>query len=202
MIVAYHVSFGAYGFWLPNDPRGSWSTFVGKWELYRAAGKATTTFETRSVAHQPHDRALRLGAKRTLERPPVEFNGPQRLTVGHAIGTYARKSGLDVWACAVMPDHIHLVFASHRLAPKAIVNKLKGAITNELVEKGVHPFQHLKLPNEPPPKCFAQGEWVIFLDWEDIAWHVEYVENNPVKAGLPRQDWDFAHCPDIGMGGG
>lgn len=24
-----HVIFGAYGFWLPNDPRGSWSEFVG-----------------------------------------------------------------------------------------------------------------------------------------------------------------------------
>jgi hypothetical protein len=28
MIRASHVIFGAYGFWLPNDPRGSWSTFV------------------------------------------------------------------------------------------------------------------------------------------------------------------------------
>jgi len=23
-IIAYHIVFGAYGFWLPNDPRGSW----------------------------------------------------------------------------------------------------------------------------------------------------------------------------------
>jgi hypothetical protein len=28
MILGYHVIFGAYGFWLPNDPRGSWSDFV------------------------------------------------------------------------------------------------------------------------------------------------------------------------------
>ncbi len=40
MALAYHVIFGTYGFWLPNDPRGSWSTFVGSWELYRF-GKAT-----------------------------------------------------------------------------------------------------------------------------------------------------------------
>src|SRR4051812_39201122 len=32
MIVGYHVIFSAYGFWLPNDPRGSWSDFVGSWE--------------------------------------------------------------------------------------------------------------------------------------------------------------------------
>jgi hypothetical protein len=28
-VLAYHVVLGAYGFWLPNDPRGSWSDFVG-----------------------------------------------------------------------------------------------------------------------------------------------------------------------------
>jgi hypothetical protein len=33
MIHAYHVVFGTYGFWLPNDPRGFWSDFVGAWEL-------------------------------------------------------------------------------------------------------------------------------------------------------------------------
>ena len=31
MILGFHVVFGAYGFWLPNDPRGSWSDFVGSW---------------------------------------------------------------------------------------------------------------------------------------------------------------------------
>ena len=35
MIRASHVIFSAYGFWLPNDPRGSWSDFVGSWELQR-----------------------------------------------------------------------------------------------------------------------------------------------------------------------
>jgi len=40
MVRAYHVIFCAYGFWLPNDPRGSWSDFVRSWELLRF-GKAT-----------------------------------------------------------------------------------------------------------------------------------------------------------------
>ena len=36
MVRAYHAVFTAYGFWLPNDPRGSWSDFVRSWELFRA----------------------------------------------------------------------------------------------------------------------------------------------------------------------
>ncbi len=44
MIHAYHVIMGAYGFWLPNDPRGSWSAFVGAGNLSdseRLHGRAT-----------------------------------------------------------------------------------------------------------------------------------------------------------------
>jgi REP element-mobilizing transposase RayT len=195
VIVGYHVSFGAYGFWLPNDPRGSWSEFVGKWELYRVAGEATKTIETRSLAHRPHDREKRLAAKAILDRPPVQFTAEQTVVIGRGLQAYVEKSGLPVWACAVMPDHVHIVFGLHRLDPEAVVNKLKGAATTELVRAGVHPFQHLKPPDGRPPKCFERGEWVIFLDPEDVAWHIEYVESNPIKAGLPSQRWEFVRPP-------
>lgn len=54
MILASHVIFGTYGFWLPNDPRGSWSDFVGSWELARF-GRATKVTTRRSLAREPHD---------------------------------------------------------------------------------------------------------------------------------------------------
>jgi hypothetical protein len=44
MIHGYQVIWGTYGFWLPNDPRDSWSDFVGSWELVRF-GKATKSLE-------------------------------------------------------------------------------------------------------------------------------------------------------------
>ena len=40
MVIAYHLILSAYGFWLPNDERGSWSDFVRSYELY-AFGPAT-----------------------------------------------------------------------------------------------------------------------------------------------------------------
>ena len=43
-----------------------------------------------------------------------------------------------------------------------------------------------------PPKVFARGLWKVFLD---IAAHIErairYVENNPLREGLPPQRWPF-----------
>lgn len=34
MALGSHIILSAYGFWLPNDPRGPWSDFVGAYELY------------------------------------------------------------------------------------------------------------------------------------------------------------------------
>ena len=91
MIAGYHVIFGAYGFWLPNDPRGAWSNFVGSWELFRY-GPATKTDETRSVAYRDHDRDLRLAAKRALKRPPSNSaaSRPGRLPEGSPSMSNAR----------------------------------------------------------------------------------------------------------------
>src|SRR3982750_1809984 len=108
MIVGYHVIFSTYGFWLPNDPRGSWSDFVGAWELFRAGGKATTTTERRALHRDPHDRAKRLATKKKLERPAVWFTGQQAWAACQGFGEYVRKSGLPVWACAIMPNHVHM----------------------------------------------------------------------------------------------
>jgi hypothetical protein len=52
MIVGYHIILGTYGFWLPIDPRGSWSDFVGSRELF-PYGPATKTTEMRSALPRP-----------------------------------------------------------------------------------------------------------------------------------------------------
>jgi len=108
MIVGYHIIFGAYGFWLPNDQRGSWSVFVGSWELFRH-GCAKRTTEDRSTAYVPHDHARRIAAKELLKYPPVQFTGLQARAVGRGFANYFKRSGLRVWACAILPDHVHLV---------------------------------------------------------------------------------------------
>ena len=75
MILAYHLIMTMYGFWLPNDPRGSWSEFVRAWELFRFGGPATKTILRRSLARDPHDVAKRLEMKRHLARDPVLLSG-------------------------------------------------------------------------------------------------------------------------------
>jgi REP element-mobilizing transposase RayT len=191
MLLGNHVIFGARGFWLPNDPRGSWSEFVGSWELFRY-GRATTTTERRSVAYRPHDHALRQEAKTALKYPAVQFSGIQARAIGEGFARYVKSSGLVVWACAILPDHIHLVLGRHRLFVEQLVIQLKGAATERLIEAGIHPHGHVTDRQGRTPKCFARGEWKGFIDrLEDVPRAIGYVGDNPEKEGKPAQRWSF-----------
>ncbi len=155
-------------------------------------GAATKTTETRSLAYRDHDRDLRLKAKQALKYPPVRFTGIQARAVGRGFARYVERSGLPVWACAILPEHIHLVVGRFRLPIEQVVIQLKGEATQRLLEEGIHPFGHLRESNGRPPKCFARGEWSVFLETpEDIERAIAYVANNPGKEGLKPQTWPF-----------
>ena len=191
MVLGYHVIFGAYGFWLPNDPRGSWSEFVGAWELFLAGGRATKTTETCSLARRPHDRGRRLATKEQLSRPAVKFTGVQARAIGRGFDQYVAESGLRVWACSILPEHVHLVVGRFRLSIEQVVIQLKGAATRQLVDEGLHPFGHLAAGGRPP-KCWSRGEWKVFIrDPAHLASAIQYVGKNPVKEGKPPQRWRF-----------
>src|SRR5437016_1521710 len=106
MVLGYHVIFGAYGFWLPNDPRGSWCDFVASWELFRF-GKATKTDSRKSVAEVAHDRELREAAKEALKYPAVHFSGIQAQAIGAGFAESVRKGKVVVWACSILSEHVH-----------------------------------------------------------------------------------------------
>lgn len=194
MIVGYHVIFSVYGFWLPNDPRGSWSDFVGSWELFRY-GPATKTTERCSLAHRPHDRALRQAAKSALKYPPVQFNGLQARAVARGFAGYVARTGLPVWACAILPDHVHLVVGRPGMTVERLVIQLKGDATQQLEREGIHPLARWKREGDRVPKCWVRGQWKVFLDPEDVPRAIQYVEDNPLKEHKRPQRWTFVTAP-------
>jgi REP element-mobilizing transposase RayT len=190
MILAYHAIFGAYGFWLPNDPRGSWSDFVGAWELVRF-GKATKTTARQSVAHASHDRQLREAAKRALKFPPVQFSGRQALAVAEGFDRARSESGYRIHACAILPEHVHLVIGRNeeRLVER-MVGHLKTRATQQLAVEGLWPADRRPVRGE--------NTWKVFLDThEDIAAAIQYVEDNPGKEGKRKQHWSFVVPLDV-----
>src|SRR5438094_915995 len=77
-----------------------------------------------------------------------------------------RESKLTVWACSILPAHVHLVIARHRYFVEQVVILLKSAATNQLISEGLHPFKHLAQPGVAVPDCWARGEWKVFLNSE------------------------------------
>jgi REP element-mobilizing transposase RayT len=182
MVLGYHVIFGAYGFWLPNDPRRSCSDFVASWELSRF-GKATTVNTRRSLAHVEHDGRRRQDAKRALKHPPAMFSGVQARSIGRGFARACAESGYVPHACSILPEHVHLVIGRHDRQVERIIGHFKTRATQQLKADGVW---------SPPRPVWAAKGWTVFLDTRhDIARAVGYVEANPQREGKPPQRWAF-----------
>jgi REP element-mobilizing transposase RayT len=190
-MIGSHLIISAYGFWLPNDPRGSGSDFVRKFDLFRY-GPATKIAAGRSVAAKRHDVRLRLRTKDELKFPPVLFTGAQARAIGVGFAAYAQQAKIAIWACSIMPDHVHLVLGPVAIDLDRGMGQLKGAATRQLLEEGMHPFAAHRKPEEAPPCCWARKGWKVFLDTEDdVRRSIAYVEANPLKERKPRQRWSF-----------
>ena len=189
MVHGYHVIFGAYGFWLPNDPRGSWSDFVGSWELLHF-GRATKGIERKVLT--PEEERKRQEAKKALKYPPIQFTGVQARAIGSGFANAVKKSKFGIWACSILPEHVHLVIGRHAFDVEQIVNLLKGEATKQLKKEGLHPLARFQATTGKFRSPWAVGKWKVFLDSEEsIERAIHYVEQNPVKEDKPLQKWGF-----------
>jgi REP element-mobilizing transposase RayT len=166
MILAFHSIISCYGFWLPNEPRGSWSSFVASWELFRF-GPATKVQTHRSVAHRPYNRAQAKIVGQSLQLLPYV-----------------------ILALAIMPDHLHAVIAHTERNIRKIVGHIKAEATRNLRAESMF------LEHSP----WADHGWNVYLDSvEDVLRAIEYVNNNPIREGLPIQRWNcvVSYIPGI-----
>lgn len=136
MVHGYHVILSMYGFRLPNDPCGSWSEVVGKWELLRY-GSSTIALSKdenqRKLADlSPAELALREQARESLKYPPVELTGVQAKQIASGFAKQIQKSGYTMWACSILPTHTHLVLARYKYKVEQMVNLFKGRCQQSL----------------------------------------------------------------------
>jgi REP element-mobilizing transposase RayT len=194
MVIAAHLVFTCYGFWLPNDPRGSWSDFVRSWDLLQF-GPATKTDQRRSLARDPHDRERRQAAKQALLYDPIQLTGIQALHVARGIAQAVAESGYQVYACAILPDHVHAVVARHRNRFERVIGHFKARATQELLGAGLHPFANERDACGRVPSIWVHRAWKVFLeDDEGIARAIDYARRNLTRAGLPAQSWSFVQA--------
>lgn len=191
MVIAYHAIWSAYGFWLPNEQRGSWSTEVWPPHL-RRFGPATKTTERRSLAQRPYDPNLRREMRDSLKFPAVRFTREQIEYIARGFAAAVERFGIALHACAILWDHVHVVSQRHREPIEFVARVLKSAATRQLTQDGLHPLAEFADASGRTPTPWAEGGWERYLnnavEIDDV---VQYVNGNPEKHGLPRQDWPF-----------
>ena len=190
MIVGYHCIFSTYGFWLPNDPRGSWSQFVASWDLFYAGGSATKLNTRHSVAASrltPEQIQRRKLAQNVLMHKPITFTGIQARAVGAAFATVCRVKRYRIHACAIMPQHVHLFVGRTTTDIRTVIGDFKRFATMELYRQNLHPAQ---LGQHARASVWARGSWCVYLHADDVQRVIDYINGNPLRDGLPPQHWN------------
>jgi len=189
MVLAYHFIFSAYGFWLPNDPRGSWSDTIRRYELLRF-GSATKVSTPRSLAGTPHNVDLRVRAKDALMYKPVQFTGTQARAIYRGFVIAAAEAEYRLLALAILPDHTHLLVGRHGYHIDRIASHLKSKATRQLNIESLHPLSACPRSDGTFPSPWSRNYWCPFVDSEKyLRQAISYINNNPIKSGLPRQSW-------------
>jgi len=186
MVAAYHLIWTAYGCWLPNDPRGSSSHDL---RVDKLIPLGDVHFGRRAI--QPSFQVLRnyyQHADELLEHQRLLFTDEEIALVGKCFGNTICQHGYTCYACAVMPDHIHLVIRRHRDFAEEMVEHLQMDSQGTIIDAGRRPVNH---------PVWAGPGWKVFLNTrKDIENRVRYVQENPVKERRPPQHWDFVKVYD------
>jgi REP element-mobilizing transposase RayT len=127
------------------------------------------------------------GARGTLKHDPVILSDEDHATVASAIEDVCRRREVAPLALAIMPEHVHVVIRwPPVISYERAVNAFKGVASRDLRARWGWPAE------VPPRPAWARKYWVRYLnDDTAIQEAVHYVRLNPVKDGMPPQDWPF-----------
>jgi len=181
IVIAYHLIWTVYGWWLPNDPRGSTSHTISS---ERISALGTLHYGRKKVQPASRDvRAFYQKATGVLKHPLLEVRGESVDHVASAFADVIEHQRYTCYACAIMPDHVHILLRKHKHRAEEMIDHLQNA-SRRVVDTDRWPSDH--------PVWTNGGGWRVFLDHpDDVERTVPYIEENPKKMGLPDQHWPF-----------
>lgn len=182
MIIAHHLIFTNYGYWLPNDPRGSLSKEV----LVSKIAELGEHHYGRKVK-QPTSKELndfRERAQEVLKFPVFTFNDKQTEIIAHAFAQAIEQFNYTCYACAIMPDHVHIIIRKHRDKAEQMIENLQTTSRELLLDTDS------SLRNDHP--IWGGPGYKVFLSTTaDMHRTIKYVEDNPIKIKRSKQTHPF-----------
>jgi REP element-mobilizing transposase RayT len=186
MVIAHHLIWTAYGWWLPNDPRGSTSHRIRQ-NVVTALGELH--YGRKDV--QPAGWEIRKfykNAQSALKHALLTFSPNERQVICTSLAETVKLRKYTCYACAVMDDHVHMLIRKHRDTAEQMIANLQQSSREALRGDGSRP------PNHP---VWGGPGWSVFQDHpDDIRRTIAYIEKNPVKMRQPPQQHAFVQAYD------
>ena len=113
----------------------------------------------------------------------LTFSGQdlQEIACGFAEAIQQRR--YTCYACAIMPDHVHILIRKHRDKAEEMIQHLQNASRDALIQACLRSIDH--------PVWGGSG-WKVFQNSQrHMETTIRYSRQNPVKIGRPIQEWDF-----------
>jgi hypothetical protein len=178
-VIGFHIIACTYGFWLPNDERGSCSDYVRSDALTKC-GPANPVTHSRSIARKPYDFQVRQMARESLRFPPVVLTLDQIASTGRGFARELEQfAATVVFACAILRDHFHLVTGPCRYDIRRFAGRMKGAATKQLREDRIDPMWKFTEREGRTSSLWSVKPWVVyqFTD-DDLFRSIDYVNVN------------------------
>lgn len=170
-----------YGFWLPNDPRGSGSEIVRKPTLAKLG-----EIHFGRTAVQPGRKELRAfhsAASDSLDYPPLWLNSAKRQAIASVFAEVFADRRYTVLACAILSNHAHLFVRRHRDDAKVMWCLLAVASRIRL--------RHFADIHDDHP-VWADRPYKVNLNSIDrVLSCVRYINAIPARERLEPQTWPF-----------
>jgi REP element-mobilizing transposase RayT len=131
LVIAYHLIWTAYGWWLPNDPRGSGSHTIGS-DLIADLGQ----LHHGRKQVQPAAREVRRFYQRAAEVlhfPLLTFDETARQEIAEAFQEVIIEHRYTCYACVIMPDHVHILIRKHKDQAEEMMEAFKQASRDRLI---------------------------------------------------------------------
>lgn len=182
IVIAHHLIWTVYGWWLPNDPRGSMSHQILS-DLIAELG--ALHYGRKQLQHASKEiREFYSRAADVLQYTLLQLDEAARNEVAEALGEVIQAQRYTCYACAIMPDHVHILIRKHKHQAEDMIENLRIATRLRLRISGHRAENH--------PVWGTGPGWKVFLDEPDDIWRtIKYILDNPIKIGLPAQQWPF-----------
>ncbi|MCH8342943.1 MAG: transposase [Planctomycetes bacterium] len=186
IVIAHHLIFTAYGWWLPNDPRGSNSKTIRN-DVIAELGEVHHGRKRVQPASADIREFYREAGKR-LRHELLTFSERDVSAIAAAFEEAIRSHRYTCWACAIMPDHVHLLIRKHKHLAEEMIANFQDQSRLRLRAEALRSTDH--------PVWGGLG-WKVFLDHPDeVQRIVRYIQANPLKTGRPQQAWGFVKSYD------